>query len=157
MLTDDLLQEVFLKAARQGKAFCSVDNPRAWLFRVARNALVDHARSARPANEVPHDYCAEEVPLPPVDALVECLDRVLSEMPPCDAEILRRCDLEGTKLQAYADSSGLTLTAVKSRIQRARRKLRGLLVENCKVRLDDAGRVCCHTPRHRQNAGPGRT
>ena len=43
---DDVLQDVFVKAMRQGQGFCSLDNPRAWLFQVARNALVDRARTA---------------------------------------------------------------------------------------------------------------
>lgn len=30
---DDLLQEVFMKAMRQGALFCSIENPRAWFFR----------------------------------------------------------------------------------------------------------------------------
>ena len=40
-LADDLLQDVFVKALRQGQGFCTLDNPRAWLFQVARNTLVD--------------------------------------------------------------------------------------------------------------------
>ena len=38
---EDLLQDLFLKALRQGERFCSVRNARAWLFEVARNALAD--------------------------------------------------------------------------------------------------------------------
>ena len=34
-------------ALRQGERFCAVSNPRAWLFEVARNAAVDHARRTR--------------------------------------------------------------------------------------------------------------
>ena len=49
---DDLLQEVFLKAIRQGRDFCTLDNARAWLFQVARNALVDLARAKRPHAEL---------------------------------------------------------------------------------------------------------
>ncbi|CQR31635.1 hypothetical protein THICB1_180001 [Thiomonas arsenitoxydans] len=44
---DDLLHEVFLKAMRQGGRFCQIDNARAWLFQVARNALVDMQRAMR--------------------------------------------------------------------------------------------------------------
>jgi hypothetical protein len=37
-LAVDLLQDVFVKAMQQGNGFCNLDNPRAWLFQVARNA-----------------------------------------------------------------------------------------------------------------------
>lgn len=44
----DLLQDVFLKALRQGQAFCGVANARAWLFEVTRNTLTDHLRRQHP-------------------------------------------------------------------------------------------------------------
>ena len=45
-LADDLLQDLFLKALRQGNRFCELTNARAWLFEVARNLLADHLRVA---------------------------------------------------------------------------------------------------------------
>ena len=44
---EDLMQDTFIKALRQGSRFCDVDNARAWLFEVTRNALVDHWRQHR--------------------------------------------------------------------------------------------------------------
>jgi RNA polymerase sigma-70 factor (ECF subfamily) len=146
-LPEDLLQEVFLKAIRQGEDFCTLDNPRAWLFQVARNALADHLRVMKDSVSLPEDLMEEEPVIAPVDALAECLERVLSELPEGDHEIIQRCDLERMKLQAYADTHVLTLSAVKSRIQRARQRMRETMTRNCQVRFDDAGQVCCHVPR----------
>ena len=42
---------------------------------------------------------------------------------------------------------GLTLPAAKSRVQRARKRLKAQLVTACQVRLDEAGKVCCFVPR----------
>lgn len=89
----------------------------------------------------------EEPVIAPVDARAERLERVLSELPEDDCEIIRRCDLEGMKLQTYGDVHALTLPAVKSRIQRARQRMREIMTRNCQVRFDDAGQVCCHVPR----------
>lgn len=147
-LADDLLQEVFLKAVRQGLGFCAIEDPRAWLFRVARNAMIDHARLAKPQVELPDDLAQEEADAPaPVDRLSECLGRVLSEIPPEDAEILRKCDLEGMKQGDFAQTHGLSLPAAKSRLLRARFRLREIMTTNCQVTFDDAGNVCCHVPR----------
>ena len=81
---DDVLQDVFVKAMRQGQDFCTLDNPRAWLFQVARNALVDRARTAHP-HEAFSDELADTTPLiveamAPVDALADCLTRTLGEL-----------------------------------------------------------------------------
>ena len=116
-LADDLLQEVFIKALRQGQAFCRLENPRAWLFQVARNTLVDQQRRGKGAVRLPTELMGESEELRPVDALSECLERVLAELPADDREILRRCDIEGLKQQDFAVARGLmSLAAVKSRI-----------------------------------------
>ncbi|ODU99188.1 MAG: hypothetical protein ABT20_17270 [Rubrivivax sp. SCN 70-15] len=115
---DDVLQDVFVKAMRQGQGLCTLDNPRAWLFQVARNALVDRSRTAHPTEPLPEG--PEEPPAPPeegvapVDALAECLDRSLGELSADDADILRACDLEGLTQREFAAAHGLSLPATKS-------------------------------------------
>ena len=144
---DDLLQDVFLRTLRHGQAFCRIDNQRAWLFEVARNAVTDQLRAAKPQVELPDDLPQDVLQPEPVDALAGCMERVLNELAEADADVIRRCDLQGMKLQAYADARGLTLPGVKSRIQRARRRMQDMIVRNCQVQFDEAGRVCCHVPR----------
>ena len=41
---EDMLQDLFLKAMRQDRKFCEIDNARAWLYEVARNAVADCLR-----------------------------------------------------------------------------------------------------------------
>ena len=146
-LAEDLLQEVFVKAVRQGERFCTLDNPRAWLFQVARNALADHLRLAKPTVPLPEDLPAVEPEVVPVDALAGCIEQVLADLSDDDRDVLQCCDLGGMTLQAYADRRSLTLPAVKSRIQRARVRMRNAMTRICRVRFDDAGQVCCHAPR----------
>lgn len=147
----DLLQDVFVKAIRQGEGFCSLDNPRAWLFQVARNAVIDRARVSKV--QVPLDEVGMEIEAPaaeavaPVDALAGCVARVLSELPPDDAAILRACDLEGRTQREFAEQQGLSLPAAKSRLLRARQRMRDQLSTACQVRFDDDGSVSGHVPR----------
>lgn len=147
---EDLLQDVFLKALRQGKGFCEIANARAWLFQVARHALIDRHRTAHPTTELPDDLTtspAETEEAEAVEALAACLPRVLSELPAADRIAIELCDIEGLTQQAFADRLGLSLPAAKSRIQRARTRLRARMTEACKVRFDAAGKVCCYTAR----------
>ena len=145
---DDLLQEVFLKALLQGQAFCNLENPRAWLFHVARNLLVDRLRLTREELPLPDDLCADSASqLEPVDLLSQCLPRVLSEIPAPDREAILLCDMQGMAQKDYARQLGLTLPAAKSRVQRARQRLRAQLATACKVSFDDDGKVCCFVPR----------
>lgn len=146
---NDLVQEIFLRAARLENGLCGIDNRRAWLFQVARNLLIDRYRLAK--DEMPLDDEPELVDAPyeiaPVEALSQCLPRVLSELSCEVREAITLCDIEGLSQQALASRLGLTLAAAKSRVQRARKRLREQLVTACQVRFDEAGRVCCFVPR----------
>lgn len=145
---DDLAQEVFLKALLQGEQFCRIDNPRAWLFHVARNLLIDRGRLTRDQVALPDALCAEAEEAPaPVDVLSHCLPRVLGELSAEDREAITRCDLEGMSQRAYAERHALSLSAAKSRVQRARARLQQRLVAACQVKFDETGKVCCFVAR----------
>ena len=144
---DDLLHDLFLKACRQGEAFCAVSQPRAWLFEVARNTVLDHLRRRRPTLPLPPDLAATEPAEAPVDQLAQCLPRVLAELSPEDREAVSLCDLGGMSQAAFAELKGLSLPGAKSRVQRARQRLREQMLAACQVKLDGAGQVCCFVPR----------
>ena len=147
---DDVLQDVFIKALRQEKRFCSLENARAWLFEVARNTAADHLRRHRPlreAVELPEDIAAEAPENAAVEGLSQCLPRVLAELSPEDREAIVLCDIEGITQADYAIRLGISLPGAKSRVQRARQRLKARLSEACRVRYDERGNVCCFTPR----------
>jgi len=144
---DDMLQDLFLKCVRQQDRFCEIDNARAWMFEVARNALIDRLRLTRDQVELPADLATIEDDVAPVDSLVACLPRVLSELSAEDREAITLCDLQGMSQQAYADLKGISLPGAKSRIQRARKRMRAQLTSVCQVRFDAAGQVSDFVPR----------
>ncbi|MEA9389740.1 sigma-70 family RNA polymerase sigma factor [Acerihabitans sp. TG2] len=145
---DDLLQDVFLKSLRQGADFCRLDNPRAWLFQVARHAVIDQCRLAKPQSVMTDDLAAPPAgERDPVEQLDDCLMRNLAALSIEDHNIISQCDLHGMKHQVFADNHGLSLSAVKSRLMRARQRLHAALLLHCQVRFDEDGKVCCHKPR----------
>ena len=147
----DVLHDVFVKAMRQGLAFCALDNPRAWLFQVARNALVDRLRVTHRheplTDTMAQALAAETEAMAPVDALAECVARTIADLTPEDAGILRACDLEGQTQRDYAQVHGLSLPAAKSRLLRARQRLRERLTKVCRVHFEGDGSVCGHAGR----------
>jgi RNA polymerase sigma-70 factor (ECF subfamily) len=144
---EDLLQDVFLKAMRQGERFCAIVDARAWLYEVARNTLADRLRLARTTVELPANLSADSEEAAAVDSLAACLPRVLSELSPEDREAITLCDLERLPQEEYARRKGLSLPGAKSRVQRARKRLRARLTQACQVRLDAAGQVSDFVPR----------
>jgi len=144
---DDLVQDVFLKALRQGERFCALHNPRAWLFEVARNLLIDRFRMTRDTVALPDDLPALAQETATVDSLSACLPRVLAELSQQDREAITACDLQGVAQADFARARGLSLSAAKSRLQRARQRLKARMTQACQVRLDGAGHVTDFVPR----------
>ncbi|WP_375752182.1 sigma-70 family RNA polymerase sigma factor [Vibrio sp. HN007] len=148
-LSQDLLQEVFVKVMQQRESFCSVENTKAWMFRVAQNLLIDQIRKDRyhPLDEQ-SDSEDEEPQYDAIDLLaLSCLPRVISELEQSSREVITACDLQGMNQQDYAIQHGLSLPAVKSRLRRAREKLKQQIEVSCKVKLDENQNVCCFTAR----------
>ncbi|HAX21866.1 MAG TPA: RNA polymerase subunit sigma-70 [Hydrogenophaga sp.] len=148
---DDLLQDVFLKTLKQGDHFAAIAQPRAWLFEVTRNTLTDRLRVSRDSLPLPEGL--DELPAPvehadPVDTLAQaCLPRVLSELDPQDREAIQLCDLQGMEQGDFARLKNLSLPAAKSRVQRARKRMRERMTTACQVSFDDVGRVDDFVPR----------
>lgn len=145
-LADDILQDVFVKALREGRHFCRLASPRAWLYQVARHAVIDHHRLLKTTVPADESLAQPDASGRPVDALAHGLARALESLDPDDRDVIVRCDLEGQTQAAYAAAHGLTVPAVKSRIQRARTRLRERVIANAGVRFGPTGRVCCHGP-----------
>ena len=97
---------------------------------------------------LPDDLSAESLSeVAPVDLLSHCLPRVLTELSAEDREAILLCDMQGIKQNDYARQLGLSLPAAKSRVQRARIRLRAQLAAACQVTFDEEGKVCCFVPR----------
>jgi RNA polymerase sigma-70 factor (ECF subfamily) len=72
---------------------------------------------------------------------------VLSELEPGDREAIELCDLQGLSQAEFARLKGLTLPAAKSRVQRARLRMRERMAKGCQVSFDPGGRVDDFVPR----------
>ncbi len=144
---DDVVQDIFLKALRQGERFDALHNPRAWLFEVARNILIDRFRLAHETVALPDDLPALTPETATVDKLTACLPRVLAELSAQDRDAITQCDLQGVAQADFARANSLSLSAAKSRLQRARQRLKARMTQACQVQLDSAGHVADFVPR----------
>lgn len=140
---EDLLQDVFIKALVEGSQFCELNNARAWLFRVAKNQMIDFQRTRKEHDDVPEQVTEVNVESAPVVNLSTCLPIALKKMNTEDQEIIQRCDLDGLNQADYAKLKGLSLPGTKSRIQRARQRLKNELKNTCHIIFDEQGNVCC--------------
>ena len=137
---EDALQETFLAVYRSCEAFRGEASARAWVLGIARNVCrrLYRKRVGEPDDWVP----LEELGLQagwggpaPSESFLESLERratlekALSQLTTEEQEVLVFRDLEGLSGEETADLLGLSVSAMKSRLHRARLRLAAVLTE----------------------------
>jgi RNA polymerase sigma-70 factor (ECF subfamily) len=140
---DDVVQSVMVKLLER-RAGIDAGSVRAWLFTVTRNAVAEYYRQQRPSVDLDSFGDVPETDdLDPADrtigSLSDCLDPMLRTLPESDADLLRRIDLQSEAQTDLAASLGIPLSTLKSRVQRARTKLRSAFDDCCAIQLGRNG------------------
>jgi len=144
---DDITQDVLLKVQTQLHTLPPEDKLPAWVFAIARNAVVDYYRSrAVRSHANVEDVDAAAPPDDGHDAgprqqLARCLERMVEQLPEPYREAMKLADVEGLTQQEVAARVGVSLSGAKSRVQRARQQLREMILDCCKVERDGRGGV----------------
>jgi RNA polymerase sigma-70 factor (ECF subfamily) len=160
---DDILQEVFLRIHRHAGSVQQSERLASWLFQITRNAIADYYRApvrrrellaGAPADleRTPAHVWSEdderELASPAVRReLATCLGPMIERLPALYRDALRLVDLEGLPQHEAAARAGLSVSGMKSRVQRGRQALKAVLQECCRVELDAGGRVTDYEPR----------
>ena len=137
---EDVLQNTFLKALQSLKNFEGRSTPLTWLYRIAVNEALMLIRRQKPQVEIAEEpqEGADELPapvqltdwccLPESDFLSaesrQALDAAISTLPEKLRIVFLLRDIEGLSIHDTSDALGLTETAVKTRLLRARLYLR---------------------------------
>lgn len=140
---EDILQETFIKAFRYFKGFDGRSSVSTWLYRIATNEALMHLRRRRPdqvsIDEPVDNQEGEQEPLQIVDwccmpeqELMSAetrkhLDLAIDTLPHSLRIVFLLRDIEGLSTQEATDVLNLSETAVKTRLSRARLRLREVL------------------------------
>ena len=148
---EDILQEVFYELVQAYRLMKPVEQVGAWLFRVARNRIIDRFRKRKPEaalsdaparREDEENFPWEDL-LPSPDAgpeaayaravLLEEIDAALDELPEEQREVFIAHELEGWSFNDLAAATGLKVNTLLSRKHYAvlylRRRLRAIYNE----------------------------
>ena len=149
---DDILQEVFAKIHAGVGGLKEEDKLEAWLFQVTRRAIADHYRKER-SEELPDEVAEKPVPEDLSVEVASWLDPMMSLIPEEDREALRLTGPEGLSRKDLASRLGLSITGAKSRVQRARARLKEAVLDCCHIEVDRRGRPIDYTKK-RDTCGP---
>jgi len=142
---EDILQDVFYELIEAYRLMKPIEQVGAWLYRVARNRIIDAFRKNKPAQfsaeKDPHDGDGESLSLeellPSPDAgpeaayarsiLLEELDAAIDELPEEQREVFLAHEFEGLSFKQISARTGVSVNTLLSRKHHAVVHLRRLL------------------------------
>ena len=132
---EDILQDAFVRGMSKADGLRDQESAVAWFYRLLRNAIADHYRRQRAERRALERVAAEPadaVPEPELtDAVCACIGSLVDTLKPEYAQVIRRVDLEGASLGAYAAEAGVTANNAGVRAHRARLALRRQVEKSC--------------------------
>jgi RNA polymerase sigma-70 factor, ECF subfamily len=154
-VADDLTQDVLVRLLLHNDT--AVEHPTAWLYRVARNVLIDYYRtrgrhrrfhtgdSGTAATVLAEDPFADD-PQAAQRELAGCLNSLVDQLAEPYRSAVTAVDFDGQTQTEVAQMLGLSVSGMKSRVQRGRRQLRQLLTECCRVHTSPTGGISDFEP-----------
>ena len=147
---EDLSQEVFIRMQRGLGGLKNQNRLLPWIYRIARNTIVDQYRATARQLDRPVGLTGDLETLHPVSLSVRssensgqlrrelagCLRPMIERLSEDYRQAITLVDLEGLPQHEAAMRLGLSVSGMKSRVQRGRRQLREMLGACCVIALD---------------------
>ena len=156
----DIVQTVFLRLHERGASVAGDGRLVAWLFQVTRNAIADYYRAPSRRREVglpstDAENPGGDGPADPVSTasvsfggdaearaeLASCVRPMVEGLPSPYREALTLVELQGVTQVEAAERLGVSVSGMKSRVQRGRARLRDALLTCCAVTQSASGGV----------------
>lgn len=141
---EDILQDVFLKIHMHIRTLKDEEKFQGWMYQIARNAIYDYYRQKFETTSdipempyIPEDMLDEDV----VQELAPCIREMINQLPPHYKQAIILTEYEGLTQRELAERLDLSFSGAKSRVQRAREKLKMMLLDCCHFQFDRLGKV----------------
>jgi len=162
---DDIVQDVWLKMQRGLDGLKDQRRLISWIYQIARHAIIDHYRASGRRREMPAGLATDleahrsssTMTMASGDAgqlrteLAGCLRPMIERLSDDYRQAVLLVDLEGLVQHEAAAQLGLSLSGMKSRVQRGRRQLKGMLEACCTIELERRRGVVDYDVRDQQN------
>lgn len=142
---EDILQEVFIKVYKNIAQLVDQSKLKPWLYKTTNNTIIDFYRTKK-QNTIDLDELED---IPTIEdstenmneEIAKCIRSMLYELPDKYEEALKLYEFRGMKHKEISEELNISLSGSKTRIQRARNKLKEILMECCEFELDTYGNI----------------
>ncbi len=147
---EDILQSVYLKLLTSADQLREKDKLAGWIYAVAHNAVTDYYRKKRVSFEnIEPDELAEIDEADDhsrTNEIYQCVLPFIYQLPEKYRGAILLADVENKSMRDIAREMGISVTAAKSRVQRARKMARELFLACCKITYDSKGKFIDYIP-----------
>ena len=141
-IAEDILQDVYLKIHTNIAGLRDSDRLESWIYQIARNAIIDYYRRARPQDELSESLASPLDDEPEaVSELALSVRGMLACLPDTYRQALELTEFQGLSQVELASRLKITVSGAKSRVQRGREKLKEAFLDCCHFEFDRLGKV----------------
>jgi RNA polymerase sigma-70 factor, ECF subfamily len=139
---NDILQDVYIKIQLNISKLEDSTKLTSWVYQIARNTIADHYRKLRPQDDVDLIEVEEAVSEKNYnDIFQNDMRYFIDQLPEKYKEALILTEYNGISQVQLAEHLGISYSGAKSRVQRAKEKLRELFTECCHIQADTFGNI----------------
>lgn len=147
---EDILQSVYLKLLTSADQLRDKDKLAGWIYTVANNTVTDYYRKRRVSiNKIEFDTLPEADEADEISRtkeIYQCVLPFVSQLSEKYRKPILLADVENKSTREIAGILGISVTAAKSRVQRARKMVRELFLACCRITYDSKGKFIDYTP-----------
>jgi len=142
-IAEDILQEAFIKIYSHVDTVDEDLKLERWIFKLVNNLVIDHYRTRKQFDPLPVELINDQSQ-PNEYAIQElegCLQPMIKKLPEKYKQALVLFETQGISMKETSKALGISISGTKSRVQRGRNLLKGMLYECCQFETDSAGKV----------------
>lgn len=146
---EDIVHDALAKAWAQRNSLKSDESVVPWLFQITMNTIRDAARKSTTSPLAPAGKAdielEEEVVAPTAESdkkdFTKCMLTMIDGLDANNRATFVRSEIDGIPMYTIATEMGLSVSAVKSRIQRTRAKLKDAMISCCGLEVNSRGQI----------------
>ena len=145
--SDDILQDVFLKIQGNIHTLDDCSKLTSWVYQITRNTVADHFRKSYLEVSIDDfDFAEQESEEPLYQSLSNCINLKIDKLSEKYKQAILLTTFEGYSQITLAQELGITYSGAKTRVQRAREKLKTLISDCDNVGTDNKGNIIDFQP-----------
>lgn len=141
---DDILQNVFYKIQTNIGSLKNTEKLHSWVYTIAKNSIMDFYREHKYdqlLTELPDGLAYYQAEINANEEIAECLKTMIQYLPEKYKSAIILTEFQNLTQKELSEKMGLSLSGAKSRVQRARVKLKEMLIGCCSLEFDHFGNI----------------